>query len=95
MNDFIINGTVIEPGKRKKLDIEIAKLYDYTDMHLTLEVIRGKEEGPVMFISAAMHGDEINGAEICRRLLKQKFLKDIKGTLIIIPIVNMFGFNNK
>ena len=95
MNDFIINGTVIEPGKRKKLDIEIAKLYDYTDMYLTLEVIRGKEEGPVMFISAAMHGDEINGVEICRRLLKQKFLKDIKGTLIIIPIVNMFGFNNK
>lgn len=48
-----------------------------------------------MFVSAAMHGDEINGVEICRRLLKQKILKNIKGTLIIVPIVNVFGFNNK
>ncbi len=95
MSNFFINGVQIEKGQRKKLDINVAKLYDYTDMTLTLEVIRGKEDGATLFVSAAMHGDEINGVEICRRLLKQKSLKDIKGTLIIVPIVNIYGFNNK
>lgn len=95
MPNFVIHGHEIKPGERKKLDITVAKLYDYTDMTLTVEVIRGLEDGPTMFVSAAMHGDEINGVEICRRLLKDKILKKIKGTLIVIPIVNIFGFNNK
>jgi uncharacterized protein len=95
MPDFVIHGHKIEPGQRKNLDITVAKLYDYTDMTLTVEVIRGKENGPTMFVSAAMHGDEVNGVEICRRLLKDKILKKIKGTLIVVPIVNIFGFNNK
>ena len=95
MSNFEINGISIEPGERKRIEIDIAKLYDYTDMTLPLEIIRSKEEGPILFISAAMHGDEINGVEICRRLLKQKILKKIKGSLIVVPIVNVFGFNNK
>jgi hypothetical protein len=64
-------------------------------MSLPIEVIRGKEEGPVMFVSAALHGDEINGVEIVRRLLAKKALKSIKGALIAVPIVNVFGFNSK
>jgi predicted deacylase len=95
VNDFEINGIKIEPGQRKKIDIDIAKLYDYTDMTLPLEVMRSKKDGPTLFVSAAMHGDEINGVEICRRLLQQKILKKIKGTLIVVPIINVFGFNNK
>ena len=95
MSDFKIGGFKIKIGERKKLDIKVAKLYDYTDMTLTVEVIRGEEDGPTMFVSAAMHGDEINGVEICRRLLKEKILRKIKGTLIVVPIVNIFGFNSK
>lgn len=60
-------------------------------MDLPIHIIHGKKEGPRLFISAAIHGDELNGVEIIRRLLKQKTLQNIRGTLIAIPIVNMFG----
>lgn len=95
MKELIIAGQSIKPDTRKRIDIDVAKLYDYTKMALSLEVIRGKEEGPTLFVSAAMHGDEINGVEICRRLLQHKVLKKIKGTIIVVPIINVFGFNNK
>jgi hypothetical protein len=64
-------------------------------MTLPVHVVHGKKDGPVLFVSAAIHGDEINGVEIVRRLLKLKLLKNLKGTLIAIPIVNVFGFINQ
>jgi uncharacterized protein len=91
---FVINGVKIEKGQRKQLEIVIAKLYDHTDITIPVEVIRGKESGPVMFVSGAIHGDEINGVESIKRLLsRKKILSSIKGTLIAVPIVNVFGFN--
>lgn len=92
--DFIINGIKIEKGKKKQLEIIVAKLYDHTDITIPVKVIRGKEDGPTMFISAAIHGDEINGVETIKRLLShKKIFSSIKGTLIAVPIVNVFGFN--
>ncbi len=85
----------ILPGERKRIQIEVASLYDYTKLNVPIEVIRGKEDGPRLFISAAIHGDEINGVEIIKRLLQRKVLEKIKGTLIVVPVVNVFGFNNK
>src|SRR5690606_22781361 len=65
-----------------------------TEMTIPVEVIRGKKSGPSMFISAAIHGDEINGVEIIRRLLtRKKLLSNLCGILIIVPIVNVFEFN--
>ena len=60
---LVINGLKIEKGERKQLEIVIAKLYDHTDITIPVEVIRGKEDGPVMFVSGAIHGDEINGVD--------------------------------
>jgi uncharacterized protein len=94
-NAFWIAGQEILPGERKQLALTVAKLYDFTDMKIPVCVVRGREEGPVLFVSAAIHGDEINGVDIVRRLLKQKLLKKLRGTLIAIPIVNVFGFNDK
>lgn len=90
-----IAGHKIARGERKRIYLESAALYDFTQLKIPVEVIRGKREGPVLFISAAVHGDEINGVEIIRRLLKRKILSNINGTLILIPIVNVFGFNYK
>lgn len=91
---FVINRVKIEKGQRKQLEIVIAKLYDHTDITIPVEVICGKESGPVMFVSGAIHGDEINGVESIKRLLsRKKILSYIKGTLIAVPIVNVFGFN--
>lgn len=92
---FTIAGQTVEPGERKRAVIGVAKLYDFTGMTVPVEIIRGKQEGPVLFVSAAIHGDEINGVEIIKRLLGHPALKRIKGTLIAVPIVNVFGFNTK
>ncbi len=91
--DLTIGGVTIKQGERKRVLVNVAKLYDFTDMAVPIEVVRGKKDGPVLFVSGAVHGDEINGTEIIRRLLTQKSLKTMKGTLIAVPIVNVFGFN--
>ncbi|NCB12711.1 MAG: succinylglutamate desuccinylase/aspartoacylase family protein, partial [Erysipelotrichia bacterium] len=59
-----------------------------------MRVIRGKKDGPTVFISAAIHGDELNGIEIIRRLRKLNILNKLKGTLILVPIVNVYGIMN-
>ena len=87
-----IGGVTIKPGQRTTIDLPMAKLYTHTDMTLTVHVIHGRKPGPCMFVSSAIHGDEINGVEIIRRLLKRKNLSRLRGTLIAIPVVNSFGF---
>jgi predicted deacylase len=59
---------------------------------MPVHVIHGRNPGPCLLVCAAIHGDEINGVEIIRRLLKHKTINNIKGTLIAIPVVNIFGF---
>ncbi|QFR50399.1 succinylglutamate desuccinylase/aspartoacylase family protein [Sulfurimonas lithotrophica] len=59
-----------------------------------MRVIRGKRNGPTVFISAAIHGDELNGIEIIRRLRKLNILKKLRGTLILVPVVNVYGMMN-
>ncbi len=86
-------GTIdILPGQRHTVHLPVAKLYTHTEMDLTAHVIHGRRPGPTLFVSAALHGDEINGVEIIHRLLKRKLLTSLRGTLIAIPIVNSFGF---
>lgn len=93
--EFTLGGIAIPAGKRQKLSLNVARLYDFTEMGMPVEVVRGKKSGPVLFLSAAIHGDEINGVEIIRRLLGHSALKHISGTLIAVPIVNVFGFNER
>jgi len=92
---FIIGDTVIKPGQRARVNIDMGSIYDFTDVQMPVEVIRGIKGGPTLFISSTIHGDEINGIEIVRQLLASKALKNICGTLIVIPIVNIFGFNDR
>ncbi len=95
MADLIIDGNKVKLGERKKICLQVAKLFDFTEINIPIEVVRGKEHGPTLFVAACIHGDEINSVEIVKRLLRHKSLKKIKGTLIAIPIVNVFGFNDK
>jgi len=94
MTTLVINKTKIYPGERKRLSLNVSRLYDLTQMDIPVEVIRGEEPGPTLFTTAALHGDEINGVEIIAKLLQVKELKKIKGTLIAVPILNVFGFNS-
>lgn len=87
-----IGDTRIRPGERVNVDLPVADLYTSTSLSMPVKVIRGRQAGPVLFVSAAIHGDELNGVETIRRLLKRKALRSIRGTLIAIPIVNVHGF---
>jgi len=89
---FSIGETVVKPGQRANLSLPVADLYTSTSLSMPLQVICGRREGPVLFVSAAIHGDELNGVEIVRRLLRLKALGSIRGTLIAVPIVNVHGF---
>ncbi len=89
-----IGGRTISPGERATVDIPVAPMYTHDDLSMTAQVVHGKRPGPVLFISAAVHGDEINGVEIIRRLLRHKSINTLRGSLIAIPIVNIYGFLN-
>ncbi len=91
---FRIGKSVIKPGTQQIIELPMAHLYTHTEMSLTAHVIHGRRPGPRLFVSAAIHGDEINGVEIIRRLLMRKSISSLRGTLIAIPVVNSFGFIN-
>lgn len=90
-----IGKTLVKPGTRVKLELPAARLYTDTEISIPVEVINSRTPGPVMFISAAIHGDELNGIEIIRRLLQMKSFKLKKGTLVAVPIVNVYGVLNQ
>lgn len=92
---FDIGGQSIKPGQRMAVEIPVPALYTHTSMSWPVYVVHGKKDGPVLFLSGAIHGDEINGVEIIRRVLKSKSLNRIRGTLIALPVVNIFGFINQ
>jgi len=87
-----INGIDVLPGNRETIDLPVAKLYTHTMLAMPLHVVNGKRSGPRLFVSGAIHGDELNGVEIIRRLLKLPILNRLRGALIAIPIVNVHGF---
>ena len=90
-----ILGETILPGDSKTINMEIAKLHTTTKLKIPIIVESSKIDGPVVLFSAGIHGDEINGIEIVRQIIIQKINKPKTGTIICIPIVNMFGFVNK
>ncbi|MCW8831258.1 MAG: succinylglutamate desuccinylase/aspartoacylase family protein [Gammaproteobacteria bacterium] len=89
-----INNTTFAAGTRTTVDLPAGRLYTHTPVTIPVHVVRGKKSGPRLFISAAIHGDEINGVEIIRRLLKLPALKRLRGTIIAVPIVNVHGLIN-
>jgi uncharacterized protein len=92
---FQINGVTITPGSRQTINLPVAKLYTHTEINMPVHVVHGKREGPCLFISAALHGDEINGVEIISRVLKVVSSKKLMGTILAIPMVNVYGFINR
>jgi len=89
---FAILGIGIPRGCIKNIELELPKLYNLPTS-IPIQVIRGKKSGPTVFISAAIHGDELNGIEIIRRVQALKVLKKVSGTLILVPVVNVYGLN--
>lgn len=93
--DIIINKQHIAPGENKEVTLNIYRLPTRTVMEIPVHVFRAKEDGPVVLISAGLHGDEINGIEILRSLLREKHFSQLKkGTVLAMPIINIISFLN-
>ena len=84
----------VASGERTNINLPVADLYTHTPLDMPVHVINGRYSGPKLFVTAAIHGDELNGVEIIRRLLKTRLLNRLRGTLIAVPIVNVFGVLN-
>ncbi len=92
---FVIADQTIQSGHQLELDLPISAMSNRQTMSLPVKVYHGAKPGPVLFVSAAIHGDEIIGVEIIRRLSKRPSLKQLAGTLLLVPIVNGYGFLNR
>lgn len=90
--DITINGSKIPPGSVTTIDIPIARLPTHTEISLPVCVYRSVNPGKTLLLTAGLHGDEINGIEILRRLMTDRKIKLQQGNLIVIPVVNIFGF---
>ncbi|WP_111745922.1 succinylglutamate desuccinylase/aspartoacylase family protein [Salinisphaera orenii] len=86
-----IGGREIAAGTRETVEIPVADLYTNAALTMSVQVIHGRRPGPTLFVTAAIHGDELNGVEIIRRTLGQRALSHMAGTLIAVPIVNVHG----
>jgi predicted deacylase len=93
--DFEIFEHRVAAGSRFSFDLPVPDLYVHNDLSIPIHVIHGRKDGPVLFVSAAVHGDEILGVEVIRRLLASKQLSRLRGTLVAAPVVNIFGFLNQ
>jgi predicted deacylase len=91
---FIILGQEILPGKGAQLNLDVAKLHTTTPILVPVIVQRAKIDGPTVLIMAGLHGDEIQGIEIVRRIIRKGFNKPQVGTIICLPVFNIFGFLN-
>ena len=91
-NTIEIAKEIIPPGRSQRIEIPVSRLPTQTLLSLPVKVINGVEPGAKLWLSAAIHGDELNGVEIIRQVLEKIKPEKLRGTLIAVPIVNVFGF---
>ncbi len=89
---FLISGQEIYAGSSAHINVPLPSQSSYMPISMPVHVVHGRQNGPVLFLSAAVHGDEINGIEIIRQVMAHSALARIRGTLIAVPIVNVYGF---
>ncbi|MEX1092878.1 MAG: succinylglutamate desuccinylase/aspartoacylase family protein [Acidimicrobiia bacterium] len=87
-----VGETTVSPGRKGRIELPFARLSTGSTASLPVAVINGRSTGPNMWISGAVHGDELNGVEIVRRVMRQLDAKRLRGAMIAVPIVNPLGF---
>lgn len=94
MKKVTIANQEIQPGEFKEININIARLPSHTLIDTPIYVSRALQDGPVLALIAGMHGDELNGMEVVRRILEQGLHKVKRGTVVCMPVINVYGFLN-
>ncbi|MFT5130748.1 MAG: putative deacylase [Rhodothermales bacterium] len=92
---FAIAGCRVAPGQVKDLRLKVSERYTGEDVILPVRVQHAKESGPVVLVTAAVHGDELNGFGIVHQLMYGEPIELLKGTLVLVPVVNIFGFESQ
>ncbi|TXB63999.1 succinylglutamate desuccinylase/aspartoacylase family protein [Vicingus serpentipes] len=92
---FSFLGQNIERGKTVQINLDIARLHTRTPVEVPIIVSRGLKPGPVILLNAGIHGDEVNGVEIVRQIISKGYHKPECGTVVCIPVLNVFGFLHK
>jgi len=90
---FAIGDATVAPGRKARIELPIARLMSGTAVGLPIIVVHGRDDGPTVWLSAAIHGDELCGVEIIRQVLSRLEPRALAGTLIAAPVVNVHGFN--
>jgi uncharacterized protein len=90
-----IGGVTVRAGTRKAIELPVASLPTDTSLSMTVGVVRGLRPGPTVWLSGTVHGDELNGIEIIRQVLRLLKPRELVGTVLAVPIVNVFGFLNE
>lgn len=94
-SNFEIGNMIVKPGTKVAGELPLVKLVTGNQISIPLYIFNGNTPGPVIWISAAIHGDEVGGVEIIRQVIEKINPKKLCGTLITVPIVNVHGFLNK
>ena len=89
-----IFGENIQLGESKNVNFDVAKLHTTSPINVPVIIERSKKPGPTVLFTAGIHGDEVNGVEIVRQLIAKGINKPKCGTIICIPVINIFGFIN-
>lgn len=95
MSDFLIGTEKIKKGSSLLMELDIARLPSGTHISMPVHVFRSTTDGPVLLLSGGLHGDEVNGIETVRSMVDSKLFGKLQcGSVIAIPIINVFGFLN-
>lgn len=89
---FDFEGLSIPAGQRARVPVVVPGTHASTDLQMPVTVVHGRRTGPVVFVAAALHGDELVGVEVIRRLLEHPALRRLRGTILAVPVVNVHGF---
>ncbi len=92
MKDLVIAGRPIRPGETKEIYLPVSEFFTATPSTIPITVFRGEEDGPILYVTAAIHGDELNGVGIIRKIIDEWRAPRLRGTLLCLPILNRFGF---
>src|SRR5918995_1007303 len=90
-----IAGVTVAPGRRQLVEVPVARLPTATRLNLPIMGLNGQRPGPRLWLSAVVHGDELNGLEIVRRVLEVVRPRQLAGTLLAVPVVNVFGMGTE
>lgn len=92
---FAIGGEAVAPGTGRNIELPVSTTATGIPSTIAVRVLHGTRPGPCIFVSGAVHGDEIVGTAIVQRLAQELAPADIAGTVLLIPVANIFGFLNR